>query len=118
MTSLLISFYSFQGRSGLPFARLKLKPVQRMSCMLDYHVTGGLEVLEGEKVKKRESRAGLAVGGRCEAGGGRLESNTLAQCFLCPDPATLKVSLLTCNMSALYVTNIAGRSKCLRQLNV
>lgn len=95
MTSLLISFFSFSERTGLPFARLKLKPVQRMSCMLDYHVSPGLEGLEGERINKRESRVGRAVGGRSEAGV-RLESNNLGQCFLCPEPATLKVSLPTC----------------------
>ena len=31
-------------QSGLPFARLKLKPVQRLSCMLDYEVAAGPEV--------------------------------------------------------------------------
>ena len=89
MTSLLISFFSFSERTGLPFARLKLKPVQRMSCMLDYHVTPGQEVVEGERINKRESRVGRAVGVR-------VESNKLGQCFLCPEPATLKVSLPTC----------------------
>ena len=85
-------------RCSLPFARLKLKPVQRMSCLLDYEGVGGLPGLEGEKINKRQSRAGLAVGGKCQAPGtggtgGTRHSNNLGQCFLCLEQATTQVSL-------------------------
>ena len=82
-------------QTGLPFARLKLKPVQRMSCMLDYEVAAGTEVEAAERKNKRQSRAGLALGGKCQASGGSRQSNNLGQCFLCQEPATTQVTPLT-----------------------
>ena len=72
-----------------------------MSCLLDYEGLGGLPGLEGEKINKRQSRAGLAVGGKCQAPGtggtggtgGTRHSNNLGQCFLCLEQATTQVSL-------------------------
>ena len=84
---------------------MKLKPVQRMSCMLDYDVKAGLEEVKGEvkgevvvgaqRINKRHSRAGLALGGKCQPAGGARQSNNLGlgQCFLCQDPATTQVTL-------------------------
>ena len=90
-------FWSSELQSGLPFARLKLKPVQRMSLLLDYEVeAGGPEKSDQPEriLNKRQSRAGLAVGGKCQvaSGGAQQRSNSLGQCFLCQDPATTKVT--------------------------
>ena len=62
--------------------------------MLDYEVAAGTE-LEAERKNKRQSRAGLALGGKCQAPGGSRQSNNLGQCFLCQEPATTQVTPLT-----------------------
>ena len=87
-------FWSSELQSGLPFARLKLKPVQRMSLLLDYEVE---KSDQPERIlNKRQSRAGLAVGRKCQvaSGGAQERSNSLGQCFLCQDPATTKVTYI------------------------
>ena len=85
--------FSSDLQTGLPFARLKLKPVQRMSLLLDYEVMAGPE-RERERINKRQSRAGLALGGKCQASAGSQagQRNNLGQCFLCQEPATIKVT--------------------------
>ena len=87
-----IIFHFSDLQTGLPFARLKLKPVQRMSLLLDFDVKAGAELKERERINKRQTRAGLALGGKCQAGGGARQSNNLGQCFLCQDPATTQVT--------------------------
>ena len=89
-------FSSSELQSGLPFARLKLKPVQRMSLVLDYEVEAGRPEQPERFLNKRQTRAGLAVGGKCQvaSGGAQERSNSLGQCFLCQDPATTKVTYI------------------------
>ena len=61
--------------------------------MLDYDVKEGLGVeveLEAGRINKRHSRAGLALGGKCQ-------TNNLGQCFLCEDQATTQVTKTICN---------------------
>ena len=90
-------------QSGLPFARLKLKPVQRLSCMLDYEVAAGPEVEAGtERRNKRISRAGLALGlgGKCQT------TNNLGQCFLCPEPATTQVTVASLHTAVTVVCSV------------
>ena len=69
--------------------------------MLDYDVKAGLgreEVVEpvgvvgAQRINKRHSRAGLALGGKCQPAGGAWQSNNLGQCFLCQEPATTQVT--------------------------
>ena len=63
--------------------------------MLDYDVKAGQGVeveLEAGRINKRHSRAGLALGGKCQAPGGARHSNNLGQCFLCEDQATTQVT--------------------------
>jgi len=77
----------------LPFARLKLKPVNRMSCIIDYDSS----TLERKKngLGKLQSRAGLSItGGQQGAHGGKCQNKssnkTLGQCFVCLEAATLQ----------------------------
>ena len=85
----------YLGDTGhLPFARLKLKPVNRMSCIIDYDSS----TLERKKngLGKLASRAGLSVtGGHQGAQGGKCQmtgvNKTLGQCFVCLEAATMQV---------------------------
>ena len=65
-----------------------------MSLLLDYEVMAGPE-RERERINKRQSRAGLALGGKCQAPAGSQagQRNNLGQCFLCLEQATTQVSL-------------------------
>ena len=90
----------------LPFHRLKLKPVNRLSCVVDYETAGGeLKMIEtgerrnvnsrglvvtgggGTLGRRRKERPGGQTGG--EEGGG---DKTLGLCYLCLEPASVQVS--------------------------
>ena len=86
----------------LPFHRLKLKPVNRLSCVVDYETGRELKMIETER--KNVNSLGLVVTGgggtlgrrkkerpRAEGGGGE-EDKTSGLCYLCLEPASIQVS--------------------------
>ena len=99
----------FSGDNGhLPFARLKLKPVNRMSCIIDYDSS----TLERKKngLGKLQSRAGLSItGGQQGAHGGKCQNKssnkTLGQCFVCLEAATLQVRASDTTLSCYNFTS-------------
>ena len=99
----------YLGDTGhLPFARLKLKPVNRMSCIIDYDSS----TLERKKngLGKLQSRAGLSItGGQQGAHGGKCQNKssnkTLGQCFVCLEAATLQVRASDTTLSCYNFTS-------------
>ena len=86
-----------------PFHRLKLKPVNRMSCVVDYETSNGtLRRMETEGAEKRRINSrGLTVTGgggtlrrnKDKNGGGQTrEDKTWGLCYLCQEPASIQVS--------------------------
>ena len=88
----------------LPFHRLKLKPVNRLSCVVDYETGGGRELKMIEAERKNVNSLGLVVTGgggtlgrrkkerpRAEREGGE-EDKTSGLCYLCLEPASIQVS--------------------------
>ena len=95
----------------LPFHRLKLKPVNRLSCVVDYETGGGRELKMIEAERKNVNSLGLVVTGgggtlgrrkkerpgvhTGEAGGGKADK-TSGLCYLCLEPASIQVSAVCC----------------------
>ena len=81
------------GNAHLPFARLRLKPVNRMSCVLE--VESGRHQAPGELIlsNKLNSRAGLAITSSALSGGQSVRNNNKISslCYLCLEPASLQV---------------------------
>ena len=101
----------------LPFHRLKLKPVNRLSCVVDYESGGGsreLKMIEAERKnvnslglvvtggggtlgRRKKERPGVHTG---EAGGGKADK-TSGLCYLCLEPASIQVSTCVANPKLL-----------------
>ena len=89
------------GNGHLPFARLRLKPVNRMSCVLEFDAANQPTVGEMILSNKLNSRAGLAisnnngvanggnVSGKCVRSNNKLSS----LCYLCLEPASVQVCI-------------------------
>ena len=97
----VVTLKSSDQSGHLPFARLRLKPVNRMSCLVEFD-SSIKQHNAGEMIlnNKLNSRAGLAIcngnvanNGNVSTAGKRSNNKLSSLCYLCLEPASLQASI-------------------------
>ena len=96
----VVTLKSSDQSGNLPFARLRLKPVNRMSCLVEFDSSIKQQQQVGEMIlnNKLNSRAGLAicngnVANNVSTTGKRSNNKLSSLCYLCLEPASLQASI-------------------------